>query len=406
VNGPEHHNIVRLAFQCLHSLKASTWKPLGEMALETCMLPDDYALELLRGESGPWRRYFPTQLPRINLTAANRRPGPFIPPNKFYIRYVIRCLRNGDLDEAARFVGVYSHYIGDFAQPAHYYELEIGKLLPPPPSLKNCDYHKMIESVPASIKMLRYRPRILGLSPAELLFRIESSFGALSAQSTAALVPMVTAIYRRQNRNAVKALDPVIANCAKILADFCASCMAIARGEFPGKTTAHLGKCDLRLIEPTCYDVEFNFGHKPLIDAVTTQSMGRARPFSLYETQGRRKIARTTKGICAIPHALPLAGVEPVSSITYRLPRKTFERFTAKVGLLAGEKPQARVTFEVIADGRTLYKSRQMTERDVAENINLDIRNWSKLVLKVTTDGSTDKLAFPIWGEPELTRDI
>jgi len=405
MNGPEHHAIVRLALQCLPDWAAEVWRPLEPALDETCMLPDEVAIPLLRGDGGPWRRHFPPRPPKFNFQQAGRRPRDFFPPVQFYLSRTVAALRRGDADKAARLAGVFSHYIGDFSQPAHHYELEIGTLLPPPPTMRNPEYHRMIEDIPATLTAIRHRPRPLGTSVGECRFRIEGRLAELYERSVAAVIPMLRAIYRRRNDLASKVLDPVVGASAKLFADFCCSAVAVARGRFSAADLRRLAVCDLRRVDPLAYDVEYNFGHRVLADAITAQQYGRAQPLRLVRRSGRREGSEVVKGICTIPHALPMKGVEMGAWVEYGLPRGTFARFEAEAGLLAGRQPQAVCRFEVRADGETLFATGPMTPTDLARPVRVDIAGRRRLRLAVRTDGSTDKLAMPIWARPCLHKE-
>jgi len=368
------------------------------------MLPDEVAIPLLEGKRGPWRRYFPASLPRFNFEIGARCARAYFPASGFFLRKVLACLRRGEAGEAGRFAGVFSHYLGDFAEPAHYYELDVGRLMPPPPHMANCNFHMMIEGIESGVESLRHKPRLLGAKAPELLFLLEGRLAALHATAVASVLPMLRCIYRRRNADASKTFDRVMREAARVLADVCHTAHCVAEKDFDARQLASLRVCDLRQAEPWDFDVEFNFGQKPLIDAITVQTYGRAEPFRLRVKQGRRTVTQTIGGICAIPHALPLRGTAMRSMLHYRLPRDTYARFEATVGLLAGRRPQARCVFEVRADGRRLYRGPQTGEGDAAACVALDVTGCRDLKLIVHTDGSTDRLAYPVWGEPRLVK--
>jgi len=406
VNGPSHNRLVTLALQSLSSCEGGPCRHFADGMYETCMLPDAQAIPLLRGEGGSWRKYLPPVVPPFNFQIPGRRARAFFPPLKFFIRNVAGSLRRGDAAEAGRFAGVFSHFLGDFSEPAHYYELDIGRLLPPPAHMTNCNFHVMIESIESTVRSLQHRPGLLGTSLAEVEFVLESRLAALHGRSVAAVVPMARAIYARKNRNASKVFNGVMRESAEVLADFCHAAHCVARGKFPPAQVAGLRVFDLRRAEPEVCDVEFNFGQRPLVDSITRKTCGRAEPLRLYRRRGRRKVAEEVAGICVIPHALPVAGVTFSATLMYRLPEGTYATLETTVGLLAGESRQAACRFEVTADNRRLYRSRQFKPGEVAERLVLDLNGCRELGLAVYTDGSTDKLAYPIWGEPRLIKSL
>jgi hypothetical protein len=402
VNGPEHDAIVKLALAALPGWAAESWQGLEGDVLDSCMLPDQKAIALLRGETGPWRRYFPKRAWRPHFDGAQADWRASQPDTRFYLRRVVASLRRGDRREAARFAGVYSHWIGDFAQPAHHYDLEIATLLPPPASMRNCEYHRMIEDIPSTVKELRYRPRVLGRSQGECLFRLSGRYEALFRKSVAALIPMTQAIYRRRHAPATRLLNGLVSDAAALFADFCCTALVLAGAPIPAADRRRLQSCDLRDIAPGRYDVEYNFGHMPLRDCITIESYGRARPLSLYRRDGNGLVEQPVRGICTIPHALPLETVEPVAWLEYRIPRGTFDLFRCHAGLMAGVERQAAATFEVWLDGHRVCNTGLLTPGQPAAPLEVDVRGGRILRLLVRSDGSTDKLAYAVWGSPRL----
>jgi hypothetical protein len=403
MNGPEHHALVRLAFACLAADEPCGLRNLEEGVAAACMLPDQVAVPLLRGESGPWRAFFPPRLPRFNFEHNPLDIRALLPASRFYLVQSVRALRRGDHAAAARFLGVYSHYIGDFSQPAHHYELHIAGLLPPPPALRNCNYHRMLEDVPADVARLAHRSRLLGTSLGECLFRLEGRYAALYRLAVAAVVPMTRAIYRGRQPAATAALNRVVAASAALFADVLRTVAALAARRVPPAEARHLARCDLRSQLPLRWDVEFNFSRRPLLDRVAVRTYGPALPFRL-RMEGSDD-APVVPGICAIPHALPLPGTEPESCLEYRLPPGVFHEFRCHAGLLAGGGvPQAISVFTVEGDGRTLWRSPPLGAADAALPVRADLSGCRRLCLRVRTDGSTDRLAYPIWGRPLLRK--
>ena len=235
--------------------------------------------------------------------------------------------------------------------------------------------------------------------------RFEARLARLHKKVLAAIIPMVTFIYQRKNRQAQKVFDKLMNDVVRTFVDFCYTSYAVARGHFSKVEISHLSKCDLRGIEPHSYDVEYNYGHRPLIDVITTDLYNQARPFGLLRREGNKNVAKIVRGICTIPHALPLPGTTPSAKIEYRLPKKTFSRFKATIGLYVDVEKQAKCYFQVLADGKSLYKGRMLTPKDRGQAISVDISQCEKLQLLVQTDGSTDKLAYPIWGQPMLMKE-
>ncbi len=401
MNTHDHQALVRLGMSALRAAGERDVDALEAGCLDTCMYPDQFAIRLLEGKSGPWRKYFPAERLKFNFQQDMRDLHGLMPKNRFYIRQALRHLRAGDVSEAARFLGVYSHYVGDFAQPAHYYELHIANLLPPPAHYRNCNYHRMLEDVCSTVTTPRRRARLLALSPPDLEFRLTAPYGALHARAMAAVVPMLRSVYRRNHPHAVRALNPVVQAAGELFGDACLTILRIARGDFTPREASALRCCPLHTLPPNAFDAEFNFSQRPLVNWITRETYGRAERFRLRYAPDD---IRTVDGVCVIPHALPGEGISLSSMMEYHLPRGVFGRFEADVGLLAGVDRQAKCRFEVELDGRAAFQSPWAGPGDPAGHVVLDVEGVRRLRLLTPTDGSTDRLAFPIWASPRLFR--
>ncbi len=402
MNGPGHHRMVKLAMGCSPERSADLWTRLRPHVLETCMLPDAHAIELFEGADGPWRRYFPPGRPINNFIVPGRELRRLLPNIGFYTERVVEELRDGRVGEAGRFAGVFSHYLADFAQPAHYYELDVPHLLPAPPELANCNLHRMIEDVEAGVEHVDHRPAVLGASLEEFVFRFESRLAELHSAALAAIVPMVRALYRHRPDRAANTFDGVMGTAAKVFADFVHSACSLATGDASHGELDALQECDLRPIPSWKYDVEYNHGHRPFVDAITLDGETTARPLRLRTGDGGQ--TREMPGLCVIPHALPVGGATPPATLEYRLPDNVYERFEAVVGLLGDVEKQAACRFEVVADDRTVAQTPFLKPTDTARNLSVDVRNVRHLRLVARSDGSTDKLAYAVWGKPTLLK--
>ena len=60
-----------------------------------------------------------------------------------------------------------------------------------------------------------------------------------------------------------------------------------------------------------------------------------------------------------------------------------FSTFTAVVGIDDENKKEGEAEFILIGDGKELWKSGTMTNKDQPKQVNVDIKNINKLVLKV-----------------------
>ena len=136
----------------------------------------------------------------------------------------------------------------------------------------------------------------------------------------------------------------------------------------------------------------------PMRGAVTPDAVGHAIPLRL-RLDGR---VQNVGGLCVVPHALPIKDTQYLAAVESDLPPGSFNRFECAAGLLAGVTPQPACRFAVEADGQTLVESADVREQDNALHLDADVSACRRLRLVVHTDGSTDKLAFTVWGTPTV----
>lgn len=400
MNDADHHKVVALAVSALPPPSRSFWEPLHGDIEATCMLPDQVAIALLNGEDGPWRQYFPADAYKHSFEKHGASARAQFFDVRFYVEHVLGAFERGDIAEACRFVGVFSHCLSDFAEPAHYCEKEITLLAPPPPERMNCNSHRMIEDIRSTITEHSYRAQPLGHTADTVIMRLEGRLRLVYERAMASAIPMLQAIYRDDLAAAAGAVDQVIAGAVEVMGDFLHTAWGIHRDSWTDEERLALASCRLDALEPAAYDVEFNYGFRPIRDAITLDQLGAATALQL-DLDG----PRTVEGLCVVPHALPIKGAEYCASMDFDLPPDEFSRLTATIGLLAGFQPQAICRFVVEGDGQALFEGSPMRAEDTAARIEVDISGIQRLRLIVHTDGSTDKLAFPIWAWPTIEGD-
>lgn len=404
MNHANHHKIVELAIPSLPPASRAIWQPLAGQIVATCMLPDQVAIPLLNGEAGPWRHYFPPTVPKHSFEKLGTSARDHFFDLRFYVDQVLESLRHGNLAEACRFLGVLSHQLGDFGEPAHYYERDITLLLPPPPDRRNGNPHRLLEDTPSTIARLDHAPQVLGDTPASIVMRLEGRLRDLYETTLATILPMLAALYRDDHATAARHADRPVGATAAVFADLLHTFACLHADTWTAAERQTLDSCRLDTLEPAAYDVEFNYGCRPLRHAVTIDQVGHALPLQLRQpaANGTTSI-QPVEGLCVVPHALPIAGTRYLAAIDFDLPPE-FTRFSVQAGLLAGFQPQAVCRFAIEVDGQTMLETTPRQEADPAVDLDLTVAGGTRLRLLVHTDGSTDKLAFPIWANPTIHR--
>ncbi len=404
MNNIDHHKVVELAVPALPERSRAFWAPRLREITATCMYPDHYAIPLLDGEGGPWRHYFPKDACKHSFEKIGASARSHFFDVRFYVESIFGLIGKGDIAEACRFLGVLSHCIGDFAEPAHYYEHEITLLLPPPPDMINCNSHRILEDVPSKVSSIGYVPGVLGDSAETVIMRLEGRLREVYERTLGVIIPMLSACYRRDIESAGTCVDSVVASAAEVMADLLHTFWCVQARSWTGKELEDLAVCRLDRLEPASYDVEFNYGCRPMRDAITIDQVGHAMPLQLRFRRDGADVIEPVEGICVIPHALPLKGTEYLAAIDFDLPPGVFRSFSCAAGMLAGFEPQAVCRFCVYGDGKKLHESKEMREKDDALKMEVYISGVRRLRLAVFTDRSTDKLAMPVWAWPKVKR--
>jgi serine/threonine protein kinase len=112
-----------------------------------------------------------------------------------------------------------------------------------------------------------------------------------------------------------------------------------------------------------------------------------------------------TVGGVRSPHGLYMHGAQESDEppfVQYSLDGK-FSWFTAEVAINDTGRKGCRVGFHVIADGRELWHSGNLTQGDQPEKCDVDVRNVRTLTLEVRTYGP-EAGAHGAWIEPRVTK--
>lgn len=87
------------------------------------------------------------------------------------------------------------------------------------------------------------------------------------------------------------------------------------------------------------------------------------------------------------------------TQISYPL-NEMAQRFKGAVGLCDGSPPSSPVRFEVLGDGRSLWKSARIQKLEVAEAFDIDVKGVKVLQLRVWVDGNNNTGCHAVWLDP------
>jgi hypothetical protein len=96
-------------------------------------------------------------------------------------------------------------------------------------------------------------------------------------------------------------------------------------------------------------------------------------------------------------------GVRSRTALSYALDT-TFEQFAATIGIDDSVRPRGSVMFLVLGDDRILFESGEVTGRDTARDVLVDLSGVKKLTLSVEFGDDLDLSDHADWGGARLVR--
>jgi hypothetical protein len=88
---------------------------------------------------------------------------------------------------------------------------------------------------------------------------------------------------------------------------------------------------------------------------------------------------------------------------TWEVPAN-FSEFIGRFGVAPATPPNVRLTFTVVADGRSIFRSQPMTSADSPQTIRASLGNARTVTLRVETQFPSGAIGLGIWIEPTLLR--
>ncbi len=344
------------------------------------------------------------------LGMAPLRMGSHMPEH--YLRHALAELLADETKAAVKYMGVYSHVIGDTGEPIHAVHPEIVDLvLPPPPEHLALELHGTVENLRAPVNIDGYRPRILGRTIRQAA--MAALVGLYRARDVGAsvVVPIVQAIYAGDRKRATTLSSVAQDECARHFADFMQTVFWLREhGEQTGEV-----ELDLRDLPPAASDVDMLYRHRPAKDVSLVPYAGRSLPLGLPTADGA---AEHVQGLgvlpfCGPPHA---PGTPRTTRIDYFLIPQAFSTFSARIGVNPlFPDSVGGVVFRVLTDEKEQFCSPSLTRRDkpISVRVPLGQARWLTLATQVEPNATYDEVkraiepvgwaSHAVWAEPRLT---
>ncbi len=329
-----------------------------------------------------------------------------------YLRNAIKSLQDGDIKDAIKFCGVYSHVIADTCEPIHAMSpAMLDVIVPPPPEFLGFELHANVEGLKAPVDIKGYQPKLLGNNQKQA--EMGAFAGLINAHKLGAslVTPIVQALYNKDNQTAIMLSSRAQSESAKHFADFIFTVFSI--GENKTTTTNYI--CDLCEYPYISNTVDMLYRYQPIVDnSLIPYSGGKMVPLSLMDNNGEIKAIH---GMGVIPSLGPPFSDSNIRNvdIEYYLVPGAYNTFSAEVGLnplIKDSMPTA--IFRIIGDGKVLAESDTLKPKGKAEAITAELGNVNFLTLRMSyahtppleqlkkANTHIGWASHGVWGEPIL----
>lgn len=380
-------------------------KELALLGSQHCFIPD---LVYARKEI---RKYamMDAQPDKFYLVELHLPPAPAESYDilRYFLAKAVAELQAGRVDEAAGYLGTLSHALEDWGAPAHSVPGDnmftlMKQFMPPTEEYRHVPMHSPMEGGTFKVDLGGYKPRLLGASVDEAAFNLlhRSQQSTIFARSQ--VIPIMQALYARDEAAANAAQQKAGEVCAAIVADAAYTALCLGQKRLDEQELPALREADLSprfpLETPTLAWPQSAFFGKPYWGHPT-------RGVCLREGKQavglRLKCAEAALADKDIEDALAV-GTRTV--LTYVLPQGVYDRLEVWAGLHAELGAGGDVIFEIKGgDGKTLAKA-QVRGGQEAQRLSASLAGQSKVQLITTSSSKGSTRNYAVWARPRLVK--
>jgi hypothetical protein len=342
---------------------------------------------------------------RLSLHDVNPAEASF-QAKRWYLERIIESLREGETDEAMKFLGVLCHWNEDPGCPSAHCspitEQQLKVLIPPPADKQNLNYlygYGGIADVGNyEIPEEEYRPRLLGASIEEAAARIYQHQRLLERRAAARIVPLVQDMMYGDGTKADQQRAEAALENARHVADVIHTALCLAADRIDADEADTWSRQPLTdwLPEFTGGRVGHPYYVTPFLVNQAMDADRKLHPLLLPGPDGERPIE----------HGY---GMGAPFTLNFTLaPAGVFERFTCRVGLHPNASEGGEVAFAVLANGEELYRTQPIRSGDPPATIDVRLPEEGVLKLGLQTipaDPEASKQNLTVWADPTLHRD-
>lgn len=340
-----------------------------------------------------------------------------------YLDFLIRSIDDKKSEKAAKYVGVFSHFLGDVSSPAHAYETDFNNELF---LLFNQEqnkkyffplFHATVETgdipvdpykydIPTLKISLKHKPGLMGLTIEEAVFNIVESIYKINELTRYEAIPIAEAFITSNRKKVRQIMKEGITKAAEILTDYIYTAFCIAHKRFKDEEKRQLSKIYVEEL----YPLKKTASH-PVYRGFFTKN------FSLggYDGFGWPKTPiklLTSKGIRVFKRGL---GMGAPYEITYSLPQGVYKKFSSIIGVhfdLGQAKEsyfdrrfrigisKGRVKFVIKLDNKVVFESKIMESQSMAQKVEIALGKAQELTLSVKSAIDENWNAHALWANP------
>jgi hypothetical protein len=334
-----------------------------------------------------------------------------------YLRAAVQAARAGDVKAAVKFCGVYSHTIADTAEPIHAINPDIIDLVvPPPTSHMSLELHAGVEGLGAPVDIRGHQPRLLGRNVEQAIMGAIAGLVHAKQVGAAQTVPIVQALYANNRVEATRLSSLAQSESARQTADFMYTVFWLADVARRSSAAASGGGNSLDLCQYPYVGclVDMLYRYRPMIDlSLIPYSGGKSHPLSLRTASGG---IEQVHGLGVAPYLGPpyTPDHHRVTTVDYFLVPGAYNMFRARVGANPLFKTGiVTMVFRVLADGKEVFRSRDLLPSDGAVEVAADIAGarWLTLSMHFSSNPTFEdvqrlvSITWPnhgVWAEPRL----
>ena len=309
-----------------------------------------------------------------------------------------KAFANGEYEDFVKYMGCFSHAMGDSTQLAHigpdFKNKWLSQMLPIPdkPEFASFHYHTTVEAVCGICASLK-KPKCLGVSIPEIAWNVAVDAEKGAAYCRRFIIPTIQALFRNDQKTAEKIAAEPVTVAAQMTLNAVWSVLSMEQNA--GKTKP----VDLRTLPSVDEFHDLVYNGKAVLDGNMVPYKGNFLP-GVLRLNGK---IRSMPGLGVLPHS----GMERARDcfMTFRIPSGVFRRFHVFVGMNA-EHGHGAVSFQVELDGKEIWNSGPLTEKDDAVEAELSLGKAEFLTLRVSEadNGNSFWTNHAYWGMPELMR--